>query len=71
MPLTPVTVDTLSLEAILDAEDISPFFPGTSLYSAPYPFPGPTSYPGSFSQSLDLVSLPVVAETLTVLEELG
>lgn len=38
------------------------FFPATSLYEAPYPFPGSISYPGDTTGS-------VVGETLTVLSE--
>lgn len=47
------------------------FFPGTSLYSAPYPFPSSTSYPGdTIATGLsDFASISEGTETLTVITE--
>lgn len=43
--LTPLSESTETLTS-LSEDPGGGFYPGTSAYDAPYPFPSPTSYPG-------------------------
>lgn len=66
--LSPVSESSETLTAHAELEPRAGFWPGSALYEAPYPFPGPTSYPGAFTGE-SLTPLTEGSETLTAMTE--
>lgn len=63
--LTPQSAGTETLSVFRN----SGFFPGTYAYSAPYAFPGSTSYPGDGPTAGTLSTVSETALTLSTMSE--